>query len=363
MPPTVAWNAAPVREADAAGRGWSGTVTLNDVARAAGVHISTVSRALDPTKHSRVKAETRQRIIQVANELGYRPDLVARSLQSGRTGTVGVILADLGNTFVTPLVHGIAAALESAQALPTIAETQDDHARMLNVLDHMLSRRVDGIVAVAARAADQQALESAAKVVPVVLASRPLEHTELTLVTHDDWEAGRLVAEHIHQLGHRTVAQLRGPDDVLNFPRRSEGFRHIVRDRGLDEVTVDDCAERPVADEGARLMEMLLDTSPRIPTAVFAHNDLMALGALSVLRQRSLRVPEDVSLVGCNDLPLVGHLTPPLSTIRLRPLELGKLAGKMVVDMMSGEETRNVTLGVSLIPRGSSRRFGGPSGS
>ena len=218
-------------EADVAGRGWSGTVTLNDVARAAGVHVSTVSRALDPQKHSRVKAETRQRIIQVANELGYRPDLVARSLQSGRTGTVGVILADLGNTFVTPLVHGIAASLESAQALPTIAETQDDHARMLNIIDHMLSKRVDGIVAVAARAADQHALEAASKVVPVVLASRPLENTELALVTHDDWEAGRLAAEHIHQLGHRTVAQLCGPYDVLNFSRRSEGFRRIALDR------------------------------------------------------------------------------------------------------------------------------------
>jgi LacI family transcriptional regulator len=274
---------------------------------------------------------------------------------------VGIILADLGNTFVTPLVHGIAASLESAQALPTIAETQDDHARMLNILDHMLSRRVDGIVAVAARSADQQALEAAAKVVPVVLASRPLEKTHLRMVTHDDRAAGRLVAEHIHQLGHRTVAQLLGPDDVLNFPRRSEGFREIVENRGLDEVTIEDCAERPVAEEGARLMEMLLDTSPRLPTAVFAHNDLMALGALSVLRQRSLRVPEDVSLVGCNDLPLVGHLTPPLSTIRLRTLELGRLAGRLVVDMMSGEDTSDVTLQVSLIRRGSSRRFAAPS--
>lgn len=337
-------------------------MTLNDVARAAGVHPSTVSRALDPTKHSRVKAETRERIIRVADDLGYRPDLVARSLQSGRTGTVGVILADLGNTFVTPLVHGIAASLESARALPTIAETQDDHARMLNILDHMLSRRVDGIVAVAARSADQQALETAAKVVPVVLASRPLERTALASATHDDREGGRLVAEHLFQLGHRTVAQLRGPLDVLNFPRRAAGFRDVVESRGLHDVTIDGCAERPVAEEGARLMELLLDNSPQLPTAVFAHNDLMALGALSVLRQRSLRVPKDLSLVGFNDLPLVGHLTPPLSTVRQRPLELGRLAGDMVVRMMSGESPSSVTLGVSLIPRGSSRRLDGSNG-
>ncbi len=342
---------------DHIGGGWSGTVTLNDVARASGVHPSTVSRALDATKHGRVKAETRERIIQVANDLGYRPDLVARSLQSGRTGTVGVILADLGNTFVTPLVHGIAASLEPAQALPTIAETQDDHARMLNILDHMLSRRVDAIVAVAARTADQQALEAAAKVVPVVLASRPLESTSLSMVTHDDRQGGRLVAEHLFQLGHRIVAQLRGPDDVLNFPRRAEGFRSVATDRGLHEVSMAVCAERPAADEGERLMELLLDDSPQLPTAIFAHNDLMALGALSVLRRRSLRVPEDMSLVGFNDLPLVGHLTPPLSTVRQRPLELGKMAGKMVVSMLAGERQADVTMGVSLIPRGSSRRL------
>jgi LacI family transcriptional regulator len=309
-----------------------------------------------------VKAETRERIIGIADGLGYRPDLVARSLQSGRTGTVGVILADLGNTFVTPLVHGIAASLESARALPTIAETQDDHARMVNIVDHMLSRRVDGIVAVAARAADQEALEAAAKVVPVVLASRPLEDTSLTLVTHDDREGGRLVAEHLYQFGHRTVAQLCGPDDVLNFPRRAEGFRAVAADRGLIEVAIEDCAERPVAGEGERLMELLLDDSPRLPTAVFAHNDLMALGALSVLRRRGLRVPDDISLVGFNDLPLVGHLTPPLSTIRLRPLELGNLAGDMIVRMMSGETPTDITLGVRLIPRGSTRRIDGPGG-
>ena len=344
------------------GKGWSGTVTLNDVARASGVHPSTVSRALDPSQHSRVRAETRQRIIEVADSLGYRPDLVARSLQSGRTGTVGVILADLGNTFVTPLVHGIAASLESAQALPTIAETQDDHARMRNILDHMLSRRVDGIIAVAARAADQEALEAAAKVVPVVLASRPLEDTSLAIITHDDREGGRLVAEHLYQLGHQTVAQLQGPDDVLNFPRRAEGFRAVAAARGMSEATIDDCAERPAADEGERLMELLLDNSPQLPTAVFAHNDLMALGALSALRQRSLRVPEDISLVGFNDLPFVRHLTPPLSTVRMRILDLGKAAGDTVVRMLAGEDPTNTTLGVSLIPRGSSRRVDRPDG-
>ncbi len=334
----------------------SGSVTLNDVARTAGVHPSTVSRALDPAKQSRVKESTRERIIEVADELGYRPDMVARGLKSGKTGTIGIVAADLGNTFVTPIIHGIAASLETAGMLPTIAESQDDHARMANILDHMLSRRVDGIVALAARAADRDMLESASQIVPIVLAGRPLDDTELPQVVQDNEAGGRLAAEHLAALGHRRVAQLRGPDDVANFPRRAAGFSSVVEAAGLVEVEVPGRAERPVVEEGRRLMEVLLETSIDLPTALFAHNDLMAVGALSVLRHRGIRVPDDVSLVGYNDMPMAGHLTPPLTTVRYQSLEVGRRAGDTILHLLSGEPSVNLMLPPSLISRGSSRR-------
>lgn len=334
---------------------WSGGVTIVDVAREVGVHYSTVSRALDPATQDRVKESTRQRIIDVANRLGYRPDLVARGLQSGKTGTIGVIAADLGNTFVTPIIHGIAASLDAVGMLPTIAESQDDHTRLANILSHMLSRRVDGIVALAARAADQEALEIANQVVPIVLAGRPLDHTALRQVIHDDERGGRLVAEHLNGLGHRSVAQLRGPDDVANFPRRATGFASFVAANDMVEIITPERAERPVLEEGKRLMEHLLETSPNLPTAVFAHSDNMAVGALSALRQRSLRVPEDVSLVGYNDLPMVGHLTPPLTTVRYQSLDVGRRSGEMMLQVLRGEEPDDVYFEPTLIPRGSSR--------
>lgn len=335
---------------------WSGSVTLHDVARASGVHPSTVSRALDPAKQDRVKESTRERILEVADELGYRPHMVARGLQSGKTGTIGVIAADLGNTFVTPIIHGIAGSLESAQMLPTIAETQDDHARMVNILDHMLSRRVDGILAIAARTSDKDVLEAADKVVPVVLTARPLDNTSLDQVVQDDRRGGRLVAEHLRALGHRIVAQLLGPPDVANFPRRSDGFQSLVEETDMVDVTGSEHADRPITEEGSRLMEQLLDSSTDPPTAVFAHNDLMALGALSVLRIRGLRVPDDVSLVGYNDLPMVGHLSPPLTTVRYPSLEVGRQAGEMIVRKLEGEDCEDVSLEPVLVPRGSSRR-------
>lgn len=335
---------------------WSVSVTLHDVAKEAGVHSSTVSRALDPTKSDRVKTSTRERIMEVADRLGYRPDMVARGLQSGRTGTVGVVVTDLGNTFVTPLIHGISAAIEKAEALSVVAETQDDHIRLSGILDHMLSRRVDGIVVTAARTGDRAILETANRLAPIVLASRPLENTPLRQVTHDNERGGRLAAEHLKALGHRTVAQLEGPSDVLNFPRRTKGFRSVVESSGMNEIIVPDRAETPTMEEGQRLMELLLETSTDLPTAVFAHNDLMAIGALTILRARGLRVPEDISLVGYNDMPLIGHLSPPLTTIRYNSFEVGQRAGGMMVDLLSGEEPEDVVLEPTLVSRGSSRR-------
>lgn len=336
----------------------AGKVTLQDVADEAGVHPSTVSRALDPERNGRVKPSTRDLVVDVAERLGYRPDMVARGLQSGRTGTVGVVVADLGNTFVTPLLHGIAAAIETSHMLSVVAESQDDHDRLAGILDHLLSRRVDGVIVLAARTGDQQLLEEFNRSVPVVLASRPLEHTPLCQVIHDNEQGGRLVAEHLRALGHRRVAQLEGPADVLNFPRRALGFRSVVTAHGMHEIEVPGRADRPSLEEGRRLMALLLETSPEVPTAVFAHNDLMALGALAVLRERGVRVPDDISLVGYNDMPLVAHVAPPMSTVRYNSAEVGRRAGERLLGAMRDEPCEDIVLDPVLVSRGSSRRIG-----
>jgi LacI family transcriptional regulator len=328
-------------------------VTLQDIAREAGVHPSTVSRALDPSKSHRVREATRQQIRDVAGRMGYRPHLIARGLQTGRTATIAFIAADLGNTFVTPIIHGLAGAIQDDGMLPVIAETQDDHERFGAILDHMLSRRVDGIVAAAARAGDREILESAARIVPVVLAGRPLDGSPLPHVVHDDRRGGEIAAAHLADLGHTRVAQLRGPLDVANFPRRANGFSACVSGRGLEEVAVPDQGSHPIASEGERLMRLLLELPGELPTAIFAHNDLMAIGARSALAARGLRVPEDISLVGYNDLPLVGRLTPPLTTVRYPSLEVGRAAGELVIELLGGEGVKDHRLEPELIVRAS----------
>jgi LacI family transcriptional regulator len=330
-----------------------GAPTLDDIAREVGVHPSTVSRALSPAKAALVRPDTRKAVEDAAQRLGYRPDMVARGLQSGKTATVGVVVADLGNPFVTPIVHQVTSALETAAIMPVIAETQDVHERFARIIDHMLSRRVDGIVTAAARSGDQEILESAARVVPVVVAARPLPDSALPQAVHDDEGGGAMAARHLAELGHVVVAQLRGPPDVVNFVRRERGFSDTCRALGIAEIVVASTGSRPVAGEGRRLAELMMSNSGRLPTAVFAHNDLMALGALAAFRAAAAAVPGDFSLIGYNDLPAMDLVSPALTTIDYPSAGVGRAAGELMVELLQGGEVADVCLSPSLIVRDS----------
>ena len=327
-------------------------VTLHDVAREVGVHPSTVSRALDPERSTLVKESTRKRIEETADRLGYRPHMIARGLQTGRTLTVGVVIADLGNTYFTPIIHGLTAGLETHGMMPVIAETQDDHQRFANILDHMLGRHVDAIVSLASRAGDRAILEEASRHVPVIVAGRPLAHTTLPQVIQDDRRGGVLAADHLMELGHRRVVQLRGPLDVENFARRAEGFSEAIRGGGAIEIGMEVYARRPVITEGIRLTEILLSRGP-LPTGVFVHNDLMALGVLSVFVENGVRVPEDVSLIGHNDLPMIGHVNPPLTTIRSPGWDVGVRSAELVERFIAGQPVEDSVLEPLLVVRAS----------
>src|SRR5690554_3500431 len=149
--------------------------TLDDVAREVGVHPSTVSRALNPSKAGLVNPETRQAVEEAARRLGYRPHMVARGLQSGRTATVGVIAADLGNQFVTPIIHGVTASLELGEFMPVIAETQDEHERFARIWDHMLTQRVTPSLPLPARRGIPRTLRTAVRMAPAWVGARPLQ--------------------------------------------------------------------------------------------------------------------------------------------------------------------------------------------
>jgi LacI family transcriptional regulator len=323
-------------------------VTLKDVAEKAGVHPSTVSRALDPEKGYLVRDETVARVRAVSEELGYQGDAVASGLRRGRTNTLGVVVADLGNPFIAPVVRGIENQLEGRGLMALIAETRDDHGRMSRVLNNLAARRVDAAIVTGARRGDERLIRRAQQQMPVVLASRYLPGSGIPSIVHDDERGGQLAAEHLFQGGHRRIAQLCGPPDISSFSERASGFRNWLQERGIVVVEMDETAERPVLAEGRRLMELLLEQHDQLPTAIFAHNDLMAFGALEALDSQGISCPEDVAIVGYNDTPMTAFTNPPITTVRLPGYELGRMAADTAVMLI--EDGRQPSTSISLPP-------------
>ena len=338
------------------------SITLKDVAKAAGVHVSTASRALDPSKSWRISPDTIERVNLAAERLGYTPDMIAKGLKRGTTMMVGVVVPDLGNPFMGPMIRGISEQVEQRGLVTVVTETLEDHDRLERTLNSMLARRVDAVVVAAARNTDLYLLADFAQKIPVfMLAVRNITASGLPHITQDDRHGGELAGEHLAELGHQVVAQLRGPNDIELFEDRDEGFRRAAATAGLVEVTVSESAREVTVGEGLRLMELTLDQNrSNPPTAVFGHADVMAIGAIEALGARGLRCPEDISVIGYDDAPLVSHVNPPLSTIRLPGDELGRLAGAAVIDLMddpSGSYAESIP--AELIVRAST----GPPGS
>jgi LacI family transcriptional regulator len=190
----------------------------------------------------------------------------------------------------------------------------------------------------------------------LVLAIRKISGSDLPYVTHDDQHGGVLAAAHLADLGHRVTAQLRGPLEIETFADRSEGFRRTVGSRGLIDATISETATELTFDEGRRLMRLTLDeNAAHPPTAIFAQADLMALGAIEEMRARGVSCPEDVSVIGYDDVPLISYVSPPLSTIQLPGQEIGEIAGRMVMELVRDPETvpESVNVPAVLIQRDS----------
>lgn len=314
--------------------------TLKDVAAEAGVHVSTVSRALDPAKRELVNRHTREQIEQVAERLAFRRDKLASSLRRGRTDVIGVVVADLANPFIGPVLRGIENALDGRDVVPMVLESRDSSDRLARVCDALIDHRVDAVVTTAGREGDLATLRMVARRVPLVLAVRALPDLDVPTLAHDDVLGGRLAAEHLAGLGHTRLAQLPGPEDISSFRDRGNGFREGVGRAGLQLLAAPgETPVLPTIDAGRRLMELLLDRHGAAPpTGVFVHNDSMAVGALDATADAGLRCPEDVSIVGYNNSPLTGHLAPPLTTLHLPAYELGRMAADTVMTMLDDPE-------------------------
>ena len=329
--------------------------TLRDVATTAGVHAATASRALNPKTRGLVNAETAKRVIRVAESLGYRPNPIARSLKTAKSATIGVVIPDLTNPIFPPIMRGIEDALGSSGYNPWIVNTDNDFAREEILVDSLRNLQVEGLIFATARREHPLLARLRENDVRMVLVNRKVDGLGIPTVTADDAAGVIAVVHHLAELGHTRIAFLGGPLSTSSGYVRKVAFRQAMSDRGLeyDPAIVTDCeawAENAGAVGAARLLD---GTAPF--TAMIAGNDLIALGVYDELRARGLRCPEDLSIVGFNDMPYIDKLDPPLTTVRVPLYEIGTEAARAMLELIDepGRPIRSVLLPVKLVERGS----------
>jgi len=327
--------------------------TLRDVAALAGVHPATASRALNPATQGMTSADTAQRVLRAAEQLGYRPNAVARSLRTARSSSIGVVVPDLTNPLFPPIVRGIEAAFAPHGYVLLIVNTDNNPAQEAQLVASLQARSIDGLILATARL-DHPLIETlAAGDLPVVLVNRRRQGLTLPSVIPDDAAGIRLAVAHLAQLGHRRIAHIAGPQDTSTGTARLRAFRAAVREHGLDydQALVVPCGSWSEA-EGARALRGLLTGGGRF-TAVLAGNDMLALGCYDVLAERGIACPDDLSVVGFNDMPFVDKLRPALTTVHIPQHDLGAQAARLLLDQMSDfrREERAVLMPVELAVR------------
>jgi len=331
-------------------------VTIRDVARLAEVHPGTVSRALNEQTRGLVNADTAARVLRAADELGYRPNPIARGLKTNRSFTVGVLIPDLTNPLFPPIVRGIEDRLAQDGYTPLIVNTDNDPDRERSHVEAMLTRQVDGLIAATARLDGELLAEAAAGGTPLVLVNRSFEDSSAPAVTVDDRRGIALAVEHVTGLGHRRIAHVAGPQTVSTGHQRYEGFLAAMAAAGL-EVAPEHVGFSAsfTESEGARAGTEIL-AGPLRPTAIVAANDRLAIGCYDALARAGLTCPADVSVVGFNDMPFIERLTPPLTSIRVPQRQLGTTAAEMLLAQLTDGAPRTpgeVLLEPALVVRGS----------
>ena len=315
--------------------------------------MATASRALDDRRSVMVKPETVERVRQAAADLGYRVNRMARGLKMNRSFTIGMLIPDITNPFFPPIVRGAEDCLAEAGYTLVLANTDNDEDKERRHISGMLERQVDGLLLAMARRRDPLIDELDRDATAVVLINRTVDRGNVPAVIPDDQAGMTLAVEHLYALGHRRIAHVSGPQDTSTGARRAAGFRATMSAHGLVPRRIVEAASFGES-SGREVADPLFRARTR-PTAVVAANDLIALGVIDAASAAGLRCPEDLSVVGFNDMPLAERLSPPLTTVRIPEYEMGRRAAQILLDRIDlpNHLAETVMLAPELIVRGS----------
>jgi LacI family transcriptional regulator len=309
-------------------------VTITEIAKAAGISIATVSRVLNNSSHP-VSEATRLRILRLASELDYQPNLVARSLRTDTTTTVGIIVESMLSPFIPLIITGIQETLKPAGYMSFILNTNENPEIEMESIQALHHRQIDGIIFVATWDRAPKMVEGVTGK-PYVFVHRHFEtYTENSILVDERYGAEQAI-RHLAELGHRRIAFIAGPQDWDAAIFRLQGYRETMLSLGFSydpDLVVESSWE---VEGGMKAVEELLRRGP-LPTAIFASNDPLALGVIYGLQDHGFRVPEDIAVVGYDDREFASLVRPSITTVTLPSREMGVSAANLILRMIKGE--------------------------
>lgn len=337
--------------------------TLEDVARSAGVSKSTVSRVLNNT--ARISDQTRRRVLYAARTLRYEPNIIARSLSKNKTNTIGVILEDILNPFYSAVAKGIETALRASGYSMILTSSDFDYDNEVRLTRMLVRYKVDGILITPMRHDGDSIALLKERGVPFFILNGRSEDREVSWIDSDHFEGALLAARYLLDLGHRRFMCLRHMA-IEGSRLRFEGFRQAIEKSGLalsDQIILGDARSRL---DGYELAGRFIDTHGvrELPSAVIAVNDTVAIGVIEALLERKVRIPEDVSIIGYDDINIAGLIRVPLTTIHQPNFRMGEIGASQLIDKIERAErgvARQFLIQPKLVVRDSCRRSGLPA--
>ena len=327
--------------------------TIRDVAERAGVSTTTVSHVVNRTR--KVDPRTAARVLTAIDELGYRPNALARSMRRGRTHTVGIVVPDIANPFFGDLARSLEDHMFERDYSAIICNSDGDATKEARYLDVLLSKKVDGLLLIAASHTHDGLGWLSRQGPPTIVVDRELDEPSVSQVMVENRRGGYLAGRHLLELGHQDIAVIAGPGGLGTSARRLEGFRDALTEAGVELPEARIFRGDFRAASGRAAIDGWIRQAPP-PTAVFAENDLMAVGALSAAHAAGLEVPDDLSVVGFDGIAFGADVTPPLTTVSQSTDDVAAAAIELLFERLrdSHAAPRLVELPVALSVRGSS---------
>ena len=337
-------------------------ISIADIARVAGVSHTTVSRAL--RESPLISIDTRERIQRLAQEMGYTPNAIAQSLQTRRTSTIGLVITSIDDPFLSDVVKGVEEVTRAGGFSVLLSTTHNDPDQEMAVIETFHRRRVDGILVASSRITSKYKKRLDHIRVPTVLINSQAESQDALLhwVAVDDRTGAQLAVDHLLQLGHRSIGYLGVSCRPRSNQQRLQGYQKALTAAGMPfhKEWIMVAAGTNASDEedvvtGQASLPQLLDAGV---TAIFCYNDMVAVGVLMACQQRGIAVPQELSIVGFDDIRMANYVTPPLTTICQPKVELGRLATEVMLDLLNNRPGKNHILQPTLIIRASTAPAG-----